>query len=97
MEYFSNDFPCPMWGQWSPTGSCLKSCSKMREVISNQGLVTKVYPARQMMAETRICLNEQNHYSCKDYANDNGDQNQYKSQDFRQDHACNNKICPGKS
>ena len=47
------------------------------------------------MVEQRDCLNEQNHFSCKDYARVNGDSDPEKEKNVRQKVECSQNICSG--
>ena len=60
------------------------------------GKVTGIYKEKELMIETRDCLNEQNNFGCKDYARVNGDRNPERFRNLRQEKECNSKICYGR-
>ena len=75
--------------------TCASGCSKIREVKNSNGIVTGIYKEKELMVEQRDCLNEQNFFSCRDYANVNGDTDKLKSENVRQENFCNRNICSG--
>ena len=89
---FSNNFPCPLWGEWYALSNCTTSCSRIRQVPTSKAL----YKETGLMVESRNCTNERNHFNCKDYARTTTDKDPLKLENVRQDVICNqNIICSG--
>ena len=89
--FLSNDFPCPVWGEWYAISNCTSSCSRIRQISTNKEL----YVETNVLVEIRNCKGEKNFFSCKDYARVNGDTDPRKLHNVRQDTKCNQNICSG--
>ena len=88
--FLSNDFPCPVWGEWYAISNCTSSCSRIRQISTNKEL----YVETGSMVEFRNCTGEKNHFNCKDYAKVNGDRDPHRLESVRFVR-CNQNICSG--
>ena len=74
---------------------CASLCSRIHEQTNSIGTVTGLYKEKELMVEQRDCLNEQNQFSCKDYARVNGDSDPEKEKTVRQKVECSQNVCSG--
>ena len=93
MFTLSNDFPCPIWGEWYPISNCSTTCTKIRQDPSSNEL----YKQSGVMVVRRNCTNERNHFNCKDYAKLTSDPDPMKLKIFKANVECNQNICSGES